>query len=43
MFLTQFYTTNVKMNFENGNEPQPSRVLYIVSNKRLNDYYTTRT
>jgi hypothetical protein len=25
-----------------GKEPHPSRVLFIGSNKRLNDYYATR-
>jgi hypothetical protein len=32
----------MKMKLESGNESHPSRVLYIGSNKRLNDYYAPR-
>jgi hypothetical protein len=42
VFLTHFYTTNVRMKLRSGKEPQPSRVLYIGSSKRLNDYYAPR-
>jgi hypothetical protein len=42
VFLAHFYTTNMRMKLESGKEPQPSRVLYIDSSKRLNDYYTPR-
>jgi hypothetical protein len=37
--LTHFYTTNLKMKLESGNEPHPYRVLYIDPSKRLNNYY----
>jgi hypothetical protein len=36
-FDTTLDTT--KMKLESGNEPQPSKVLYIGPSKRLNDYY----
>jgi hypothetical protein len=29
----------MKMNLGSGKEPHPSRVLYIVPSKMLNDYY----
>jgi hypothetical protein len=38
-FLAHFYTRNTKMKLRRGKESYPSRVLYIGSSKRLNDYY----
>jgi hypothetical protein len=39
-------TTKLEMQneiLESAKEPQPSRILYIGSSKRLNDYYAPRT
>jgi hypothetical protein len=38
-FLTHFYSRKCEMKLKSGNEPQPSRILYIGLTKRLNDYY----
>jgi hypothetical protein len=42
LLLAHFYNTNVRMKLESGKQPQPSRVLYIIPSKRLNDYYAPR-
>jgi hypothetical protein len=42
-FLTHFYSRNYEMKLGRDNEPQPSKILYIGSIKRLNDYYTPMT
>jgi hypothetical protein len=40
--MAHFYSKNLKMKLGSGNEPQPSRVLYIGLSKRLKDYYAPR-
>jgi hypothetical protein len=42
MFLAHFYSRDARIKLGSGKKPQPYRVLYIVSNKRLNNYYAPR-
>jgi hypothetical protein len=40
--LAHFYSRKYKIKVGSRKEPQPSRVLYIGSRKKLNDYYAPR-
>jgi hypothetical protein len=37
--MTYFYSRNAKMKLESGKKHYPSRILYIGSSTKLNDYY----
>jgi hypothetical protein len=39
VFLAHFYPKKYKIKTGSGNELQPSKILYIGSSKRLNNYY----
>jgi hypothetical protein len=41
--LIHFYSRKYEMKLGSVKVPQPSRVLYIGPNKRLNDYYAPMT
>jgi hypothetical protein len=41
-FLAHFYSKKYEIKLESGKEPRPSKVLYIGSSKKLNDYYAPR-
>jgi hypothetical protein len=42
LFLPHFYYSKYKIKLESGNEPYPSRVLYISLSKTINDYYAPK-
>jgi hypothetical protein len=42
LFMAHFYSSNTKMKLGSGQEPHPSKVLYIGPSKRLNGYHAPR-